>query len=214
MALLRVLVTPGAERLPGAMDVARRLAGEAASVEISSSYGVRTLRRELSQAEVNSLRRALLGLRPGDALRPRPAGETVVGLVFAGKPAPGSAWPSDTGGGSTTQTGGGPLAVADHANLTWRSPLRGPNDESLGPRFPALAGLYRPGIVRERLPEVAGEEVVASVGDVARLTNLEGEIVTRHGFAVLTNELAPVAIAAAHLGYGLAAVALEQGEDT
>jgi purine-nucleoside phosphorylase len=45
---------------------------------------------------------------------------------------------------------GGLMRVTDHINLTGRSPLTGPNDERLGPRFPDMSQAYCP-----RLGEIA-----------------------------------------------------------
>jgi purine-nucleoside phosphorylase len=36
------------------------------------------------------------------------------------------------------------LLIEDHLNLTGQSPLRGPNDDSLGPRFPDMTDAYCP----------------------------------------------------------------------
>jgi purine-nucleoside phosphorylase len=36
------------------------------------------------------------------------------------------------------------MLIADHLNLTGASPLIGPNDDALGPRFPALSNAYEP----------------------------------------------------------------------
>jgi purine-nucleoside phosphorylase len=46
------------------------------------------------------------------------------------------------------------MAIADHINLTGVSPLVGPNDEVLGPRFPDMSVAYDPE-VRAQLHEVA-----------------------------------------------------------
>lgn len=45
---------------------------------------------------------------------------------------------------------GQPVLVADHVNLTGRTPLLGPNDERFGPRFPDMTEAYSP-----RLRELA-----------------------------------------------------------
>jgi purine-nucleoside phosphorylase len=37
---------------------------------------------------------------------------------------------------------GTPMLITDHINLTCLSPLTGPNDEDLGPRFPGMTGPY------------------------------------------------------------------------
>jgi len=38
------------------------------------------------------------------------------------------------------------MLIEDHLNLTATSPLLGPNDDSLGPRFPALSDAYDPSL--------------------------------------------------------------------
>jgi purine-nucleoside phosphorylase len=45
---------------------------------------------------------------------------------------------------------GQPVLIADHVNLTGRTPLLGPNDDRLGPRFPDMTHAYSP-----RLRELA-----------------------------------------------------------
>jgi inosine/guanosine/xanthosine phosphorylase family protein len=39
------------------------------------------------------------------------------------------------------------MAITDHINLTGVSILRGPNDDSIGPRFPAMRDAYDPGLL-------------------------------------------------------------------
>ncbi|WP_243367557.1 purine-nucleoside phosphorylase [Fundidesulfovibrio soli] len=43
---------------------------------------------------------------------------------------------------------GGLLAIVDHVNLTGRSPLTGPNEDSWGPRFPDMSRVYSPRLLR------------------------------------------------------------------
>jgi hypothetical protein len=51
------------------------------------------------------------------------------------------------------------------------------------------------------------------VADDAAPTAFETDLAERNGLSVLSTELAPVALVAAHLGYHLAALVLETGED-
>jgi purine-nucleoside phosphorylase len=54
---------------------------------------------------------------------------------------------TNAAGGVNPAYGPGTLMViADHLNLTGRTPLLGPNAESLGPRFPDLTEVYPPGL--------------------------------------------------------------------
>ena len=119
------------------------------------------------------------------------------------------------------------VAVGDHANLTWRSPLWGPDDEALGPRFPVTAGLYRPDVVLAALgegPAPSGEagrragasgsgrsqtQVVAGIGAHGRLTEFVRGVMATQGWTVWSAELVPVALVAAHLGLGVAAVVVQ-----
>ena len=106
------------------------------------------------------------------------------------------------------------MAVADHVGLTWDSPLRGPNDDRLGPRFPRTDGVYAPEIVRERLASGLSVTIsvatVAGVRDDTDLTEWEREMVDALHIRVVSSELVPVAVIAAHLGFRLAAAVILQ----
>ena len=55
---------------------------------------------------------------------------------------------SNVSGGVNPQFRAGEVAViTDHINLTGQNPLRGPNDESLGPRFPDMCNCYNAALV-------------------------------------------------------------------
>jgi len=51
------------------------------------------------------------------------------------------------------------MLVTDHLNLTGRSPLAGPNDDTLGPRFLDLTAVYDP-VLRGRIRQAADAEGV------------------------------------------------------
>jgi purine-nucleoside phosphorylase len=55
------------------------------------------------------------------------------------------------------------VAVSDHLNLQGTSPLVGPNDDSLGPRFPDLTDAYDPDY--RRLAHEAAERLGLELGD-------------------------------------------------
>jgi purine-nucleoside phosphorylase len=60
------------------------------------------------------------------------------------------------GGVETTWSAGDLMMVVDHLNLTGTSPLIGPNDESLGPRFPDMTHAYDESL-RTALKDVAAQ---------------------------------------------------------
>lgn len=65
-----------------------------------------------------------------------------------------------SGGVDPTFDAGTLMLLTDHLNLTGRSPLVGPNDDALGPRFLDLTAIYDPEL-RARLREAADAEGVA-----------------------------------------------------
>lgn len=70
---------------------------------------------------------------------------------------------SNAAGGLSPEFQAGDIAViTDHINLTGQNPLRGPNDETLGPRFPDMFECYDP-----KLIEVA-ETVARELGITLR----------------------------------------------
>ena len=114
------------------------------------------------------------------------------------------------------------VLISDHVNLQGASPLVGPNDDSLGPRFPDLSDAYDPALrarAREaatRLGIVVGEGVYAAWlgpqfetpaeirfmraigGDLAGMSTVQEVIAARHlgvhvlGISVVTNMAAGV----------------------
>ena len=201
---MRVLVGPRADlgRDRVAAGVAGRLAGPAGAVVSLREAGVRNLSRNLSAAEVSLLREALLG------------GDATVGYICRGAGTGIAAAAGDAAAG-TADPEAGLVAVTDHANLTWRSPLTGPNDDRIGPRFPTMARVYAPEAVLDRLGAGEGMMVmlgmVAGVLDDGRLSGYEMEVARAQGFAVASSELVPVVIVAAHLGLRVAAVVVIAG---
>jgi hypothetical protein len=212
---MKVLVGPGTG-LPqdGAMmEVARALAGPGGSVGTLGDVGIRNFSRPLSAAEVALLRTALRGTS-NDAEED----DGIVGYVCGGLTRVSIAFAGDATAGGVEATGGlqpaglEVVAVSDHVNLTWRSPLTGPNDDSAGPRFPSMTGIYLTELTAGRLSAYEGmivrSGVVAGVFDPTRLTSFETEAVEAHAYAAVSAELVPVVIVAAHLGLRMAAAIL------
>jgi hypothetical protein len=216
---MRVLVGPRSdlERDQVIAAAARALAGPAGSVVSLADAGVGNLSRRLSPAEVALLREALRGGRPGgrasaDDMFKDESEQTaegpIVGYVCRGNRL-------DTGDVSgAARVEDRLVVVTDHANLTWRSPLTGPNDDALGPRFPSMAGVYSSETAVNRLVTagiIVGEGVVAGVLDDTRPTPHEAEVARAQGHSAVSSELVPVVIVAAHLGMRVAAVVLTAG---
>lgn len=63
------------------------------------------------------------------------------------------------GGMNPAYKAGDLMAIADHINFTGINPLIGPNDESLGPRFPDFCDLYDPELIR-LAEKIAKEEKI------------------------------------------------------
>lgn len=203
---MRVLVGPRVDlRSDGVVAVlAQRLAGPEGTVVSLREEGVGDLSRRLSAAEVHLLRRAMLG---GDPDKHAKAGwgevrdrDGIVGHICRG---------AGVGSGDASPGAVRLVAVTDHVNLTWRSPLIGPNDDRLGPRFPSMTGVYAPEVVLshaqpgEGMIVLSGE--VAGVLDDAGPTGFEADMASTQGCAAISSELVPVAIVAAHLGLRVAA---------
>src|SRR3989442_13371737 len=98
------------------------------------------------------------------------------------------------------------MLIADHINLLGDNPLVGPNDETLGPRFPdmsqpydeRLRALARQVALDERI--VLREGVYVAVAGPNLETRAEYRIVGGFGAHVVGVGTVPEAIAAVHLG--------------
>jgi hypothetical protein len=173
---------------PRVAAMCSRLAGDKGTVVSLAALGLKNPYRPWSAAEVAVLRSELRGsLRDGDV---------VVGYVCSGVPAPGGR--------------DGWVAVTDHANLTWRSPLAGPNDDQAGPRFPGMHGVYAPqsavalGSEQDGIVVVPG--VVAGVSRDLAMSEYEIDMISRLGWAAASSELVAPVIVAAHMGLRVAGV--------
>lgn len=207
---MRVLVGPRSSlrQDPVVTAVAETLAGPDGEIISLWKAGVRNLSRPLSQAEVVLLRQALgVGVPRRGVEESEGSGRPLVGYVCRGVPVRGTV---DVSPSNRDRF----VAVADHADLAQRSPLVGPNDPDVGPRFPSMTGVYSPLTVLDSLGEVegmiVGSGVVAGVRDDVRPTVYEAETATTQGHVAMSSELVPVVIVAAHMGLRVAAV-LEMG---
>ncbi len=98
------------------------------------------------------------------------------------------------------------VAVSDHLNLQGSSPLVGPNDETLGPRFPDMTGAYDPeyrAVARaaaERLGLTLGEGVYAAWLGPAFETPAEIRMLRTLGADLVGMSTVPEVLAARHMG--------------
>ncbi len=105
------------------------------------------------------------------------------------------------------------VAVSDHLNLQGTSPLVGPNDESLGPRFPDLTDAYDPEYralahaAAERLGLPLGEGVYAAWLGPAFETPAEIRMLHTLGADLVGMSTVPEVLAARHMGIRCLALA-------
>lgn len=104
------------------------------------------------------------------------------------------------------------MAITDHINLTGRSPLEGPNDEGLGPRFPDMSEVYDPEFLAlihsaalEMELEVA-EGVYAGVLGPAYETPAEIHMLEVLGASAVGMSTVHEAIASKHMGTRIAGI--------
>jgi hypothetical protein len=205
---VRVLVAPDIDLGAGTRGaaVAAALAGEDGLVISLAQVGLPAWEgRPLSAADTQLIREAMgagrRADREGDDMGVGDGERPVVGYVCTGRPTSVSLpAQSDV------------VAVVDHAGLTWRSPLAGPNDEAVGPRFPRVDGVYVPEVVMERVGGLPGvtitSAVVAGVRHQDALSDWERHVVDSLGFPVSSATLVAVALIAAHMGMRMAAAVL------
>ncbi len=106
------------------------------------------------------------------------------------------------------------VLLRDHINLTGQSPLIGPNDDRLGPRFPDMSTVYPPHL-REIAHEAAAaagthlkEGVYAWFTGPAYETPAEVEMARRLGADLVGMSTVPEAVAATHMGAGVVGISL------
>lgn len=104
------------------------------------------------------------------------------------------------------------MVITDHINLTGRSPLIGPNDERLGPRFPDMSAAYDPEL-RRVLEDVArAQSITLRQGVYAWLTGpsyetpAEIRMARTLGASAVGMSTVPEVIALRHMGVRTAAL--------
>jgi len=105
------------------------------------------------------------------------------------------------------------VLLTDQVNLMFRNPLRGPNDESEGPRFPDMCAAYDPELARKARETALRLGLSLKTGVMAGLlgpsyeTPAEIRMLARLEADVVGMSTIPEAIAARHLGLPMAAIA-------
>jgi purine-nucleoside phosphorylase len=98
------------------------------------------------------------------------------------------------------------VAIADHLNLQGASPLVGPNDETLGPRFPDMTDAYDPAyraLARDAAARIGlelGEGVYAAWLGPAFETPAEIRMMRALGADLVGMSTVPEVLAARHMG--------------
>lgn len=105
---------------------------------------------------------------------------------------------------------GQPVLIADHINLTGRSPLLGPNDDRLGPRFPDMSAAYTPRLraLARTIDPSLEEAVYLGLSGPTYETPAEVRMVAAMGGELVGMSTVLETIAAAHAGAEVLAVSL------
>ncbi len=101
------------------------------------------------------------------------------------------------------------MVVSDHINLMGANPLRGPNDDALGPRFPDMVGTYTEEL-RRLAHEVDGdlrEGVYVAVAGPNYETPAELRMMRRLGADAVGMSTVPEVLVARHQGMRILAIA-------
>jgi purine-nucleoside phosphorylase len=97
---------------------------------------------------------------------------------------------------------GAPVLIADHLNLTGSSPLTGPNDPRLGPRFPDMTAAYpeRLRAIARRVDPTLAECVYGGFAGPAFETPAEVRMAARLGADLVGMSTVHETLAAVHAG--------------
>ena len=119
-----------------------------------------------------------------------------------------------TGGINPEYHPGDLVCLSDHLNLIGANPLRGPNDDRLGPRFPDMTRVYSPELRKLAAEEAARltltlrEGVYACLPGPSYETPAEIRMLRTLGADVVGMSTVPEAIVARHSGLDVLAFAL------
>jgi purine-nucleoside phosphorylase len=121
---------------------------------------------------------------------------------------------SAVGGMNPQHTLGEILVIEDHINLMGASPLHGPNDERLGPRFPDLFEVYDRRLIQQA-QEVGDREglalrtaVLVAVAGPQLETPAEYRFLRQIGADAVGMSIVPEAIVAVHAGMRVCALSV------
>ncbi len=109
-------------------------------------------------------------------------------------------------------TPGSTMLITDHINLTFQSPLTGPNDETLGPRFPVMTEPYPRSLLRKarKAAEAEGlnlkEGVYAQIPGPSLETAAETRMLQRLGADAVGMSTVMEVIQAVHCGMEVLAI--------
>jgi purine-nucleoside phosphorylase len=110
------------------------------------------------------------------------------------------------GGINVQLTQGALMVISDHLNLMGVNPLRGPNDERFGPRFPDMSAVYSPELQELVIDEARAIEVEVRRGIYGALsgpsyeTPSEIHLLRNLGADAVGMSTVPEAIVARHMG--------------
>jgi purine-nucleoside phosphorylase len=110
------------------------------------------------------------------------------------------------GGINVQLTQGALMVISDHLNLMGDNPLRGPNDERFGPRFPDMSAVYSPELQELVVDEAKGAGVEVRRGIYGALsgpsyeTPAEIHLLRTLGADAVGMSTVPEAIVARHMG--------------
>ncbi|HSF84548.1 MAG TPA: purine-nucleoside phosphorylase [Acidimicrobiia bacterium] len=106
------------------------------------------------------------------------------------------------------------VAITDHINMSGVSPLAGPNDDRLGPRFPDMTDVYTPALRNQAHAAAAATGLDLKEGvyfwwhGPMYETPAEVEMARRLGASLVGMSTVPEATAARHMGAGVLGLSL------